>query len=104
MIETIANRGFKYLYFTDRYNNDCVLSKSSLAFEDCVWLGLKRPEPQIMVSDAIKLGLPTEGKLNGWCSYEIPEEVFIGTQMHLTQDLAKQLIVKLQKFVDTGEL
>jgi hypothetical protein len=34
-----TNRGFVIGEFTDRYNKTCSIQKSSLAFEDCIWLG-----------------------------------------------------------------
>ena len=34
-----TERGFKRVEWRDRYGQHCHLSKSSLATEDCVWLG-----------------------------------------------------------------
>jgi len=34
-----TNRGFDILKFKDRYDFDCSLQKSSLASEECIWLG-----------------------------------------------------------------
>lgn len=33
-------RGFDLYEFIDRYNAPCSLQKSSLAFEECIWLGV----------------------------------------------------------------
>ena len=34
-----TERGFAILNFIDRYNRPCSLQKSSLATENCIWLG-----------------------------------------------------------------
>lgn len=98
-----TQRGFALGKFLDRYGAKCSIQKSSLATEDAIWLGIDDPDPEIMASDARKLGLPTTQE-NGWVKYEIPREVVLTTRMHLTQDMVKELIPILQKFADTGEL
>jgi len=97
-------RGFSLNKFTDRYGDECSIQKSSLATEDAIWFGVDDPKPQIMASDAIKLGLETNGETCGWVPYEIPKEVLISTRMHLTQDMVAKLIPVLQQFVETGEV
>jgi len=99
-----TDRGFDYNEFTDRYGDKCSLQKSSLASEDAIWLGIKDANPQLMASDAIKLGLETNGETCGWVPYQIPEEVLLSTRMHLTQDMVKELLPVLERFVETGEL
>lgn len=39
-----TSRGFDILDFTDTGGHKCSLQKSSLATEDCVWLGMSEPE------------------------------------------------------------
>lgn len=74
---TKTERGFTYGEFIDRYGHKCSVQKSSLAFEDCIWLGLD------------------EGThADGTCC----------ARMHLTKKMVKDLLPKLQKFVETGEL
>lgn len=34
-----TERGFSYYEFIDKNGVECSLQKSSLAFEDCIWLG-----------------------------------------------------------------
>lgn len=100
-----TERGFPIAEFKDRYDVKCSIQKSSLAFEDCIWLGVDDPCPQIMMSDAIKLGLIKPEPLPvGWIDYEIPKEVLIRTRMHLTQKMVKDLLPILQRFVETGEI
>lgn len=98
-----TERGFALGKFTDRYGAKCSIQKSSLATEDAIWLGIDDPDPEIMASDARKLGLPTTQE-NGWVKYEIPKEVLLTTRMHLTQDMVKEMLPFLQKFAETGEL
>jgi hypothetical protein len=35
-----TERGFDIIEFLDRYGVECSLQKSSLATEDCIWLGV----------------------------------------------------------------
>lgn len=73
------DRGFLKGEFTDRYGEKCSIQKSSLATEDCIWLGQDKPTVD----------------QNG---------TFCGCRMHLTQQMAMDLIPLLQHFVETGEL
>lgn len=75
--------------------------------EDCIWLGLNDADPKIMSIDATRMGLRErtfDERDNGWVSFEIPKEVSLNTRMHLTQEMVAELIIHLQRFVDTGEL
>lgn len=49
-----TKRGFNISEFTDRYGAKCSLQKSSLATEECIWLGITNPNPRIMESKAKK--------------------------------------------------
>jgi len=71
-----TERGFDISEFTDRYGQKCSLQKSSLAFEDCVWLGV---------------------------SVDMKGEK-VNNRMHLTQDMVKDLLPVLEVFANTGEL
>ena len=92
-----TERGFSFTEFTDKYGDKCSLQKSSLATEDCIWFGIKEAKPMIMASKIIEGG-------TGWANYPLPEDVFISTRMHLTQDQVKELLPYLHKFVETGDL
>jgi hypothetical protein len=96
-------RGFAYIKFDDRNGRKCRLQKSSLATQDAIWFGIVDPNPQIMVSDAKKMGLPFEGD-SGWCKFSIPEQVSIDTDMHLTRDQVLALLPYLIQFVETGDI
>ena len=102
-----TERGFGFIEFKDKYNIQCSIQKSSLATEDAIWFGVDDAEPRIMSSDAIRLGLKKREYSendNGWCGYNLPDEVLINTRMHLTQKQVKELLPILQNFVETGEL
>lgn len=81
MIElTPANdRGFLKGRFKDRYGAQCSIQKSSLATEDCIWLG---------------------------CDHETFDQQCrpCGARMHLTQQMVADLLPILQHFAETGEL
>ena len=102
-----TQRGFVTGKFEDHSGAQCSIQKSSLATEDAIWLGVDDPDPKIMSSDAIRMGLkPREGGEadNGWTAFEIPKEVMINTRMHLTQKDVKNLLPVLKKFTETGEI
>ena len=91
-----TSRGFSRLDFTDLYGTECSLQQSSLA--ECrtpgasaVWLGCNDADPKVMVS----------GK--GWQPVPLPEGTVCNTRMHLDPTMVKQLIKRLQKWVDTGK-
>jgi hypothetical protein len=97
MIRTTTSRGFTLINFQDRYDSQCSIQKSSLATEDCIWLGVDDPDPKIMASKTPQGG-------TGWVKYEIPDDVSINTRMHLTREQAKELVKVLKVFIKTGEL
>ncbi|WNC17942.1 hypothetical protein [Brevibacillus brevis] len=93
----ITNRGFNIIEFQDRYGTECSIQKSSLAFENAIWLGVNDANPQIMASKVREGG-------TGWLPYEIPKDVVLTTRMHLTQDQVKALLPILTVFAETGDL
>lgn len=101
---SLTARFFRVGTFKDRYKKECSIQESSLAEEACLWLGIDNAEPQIMATDAIKLGMDTKGQTTGWVPYPLPEEVTFNTRMHLTQEMVEELIPILAYFVKTGYL
>lgn len=97
MIRTTTSRGFNLITFQDRYDSQCSIQKSSLASEDCIWLGIDDPYPKIMASKTPQGG-------TGWVKYEIPDDVSINTRMHLTREQAQELVIVLNVFIDTGDV
>ncbi|MBM9931858.1 hypothetical protein JTL83_06820 [Pseudomonas aeruginosa] len=98
-----TNRGFARYQFTDRSGAKCSLQKSSLAFEDAIWLGVMDANPQVMAREAESVGVLTR-ETTGWVPYPIPEKVLLTTRMHLTQEQVVELLPLLQHFAETGEL
>lgn len=87
-----TSRGFARIDFKDQYGIGCSLQKSSLATEDCIWLGCNEANPKVLIPGI------------GWQPIEMPDGYIADTRMHLTQEMAKELIKHLQTFVDTGDL
>lgn len=90
--EKKTERGFDLMEFVDRYGSPCSLQKSSLAEEDCVWLGVDDPAPKQLA------------QRGGWVPYSLPEGVQVNTRMHLTQEHVRNLLPALFRFAYTGEL
>lgn len=103
MKATKTQRGFALNNFIDLYGAECSLQKSSLAFEDAIWLGVNNVTPTIMHRDAKRLGIRTDATC-GHVDYPLPKEVHLSTRMHLSREQVAELIPVLQKFVDTGEI
>lgn len=89
------DRGFLIGTFKDQYGLKCTLQKSSLADQDCIWLGISEVDAKIF--NGVGFG-------HGWQPYPIPKSVQISTRMHLTREMVAELLPALQHFVKTGEL
>lgn len=87
-----TNRGFCLIKFSDRNGVECSLQKSSIATEDCIWLGCDDANPRVLVPG------------QGWRSMVMPEGYLADTRMHLTRKQVKRLIPHLVTFVETGEI
>jgi len=87
-----TNRGFRFYEFEDRNDYKCQLQKSSVATEDCIWLGLESASPKKLVLN------------KGWLDVELPEGVETNTRMHLTREQAKHLAKMLNYFAEVGQL
>ena len=98
MKELLTGRGFSLVEFEDRNGEECSLQKSSIATEDCLWLGCDNPRVTAMKRDHLGAG-------TGFCDVEIPEYAHImPSRMHLTQEQVRELLPYLIKFAETGEL
>lgn len=97
MKRSTTGRGFDIINFEDFYGSLCSIQKSSIATEDCIWLGIDDPNPQILASKTQQGG-------TGWVKYSIPEDVSINTRMHLTREQAKDIVKALKVFIKTGDL
>lgn len=96
-----TERGFDLQKFTDKYGESCSLQKSSLATEDCIWLGIDEPKVQALAKE---LHPERAAELTGWLSVPLPASAEVSGRMHLTQEMVKELLPYLQKFAETGEL
>jgi hypothetical protein len=99
-VETTA-RGFQFIDFSDHYDKKCSLQVSSLVDEPAIWLGLDYAEPEVMASDASKVGVQTS-ETCGWVPYPIPKEVLLHTRMHLTEEQVRGLIHHLNNWLENG--
>ena len=58
MIATKTARGFALYEFTDRYGKACSLQRSSIATEDCIWLGVDEGDRMHLTPEMVKALLP----------------------------------------------
>lgn len=109
-----TSRGFGRIEFDDAYGHGCSLQQSSAIDMDSedgldrpgssyVWLGLNDANPQVLCSQAESMGLKRERDV-GWQPYPIPDDVNLWTRMHLSRDNVRDLIGRLQHWLDTGEV
>lgn len=98
-----THRGFRYYEFEDMSGRKCRLQESSLATEECIWLGVDTPKLKVLHGDAKRLGIKTDQDC-GWVEYPLPKDVHCTTRMHLTQEQAGVLAKQLALFAETGEL
>ena len=106
-------RGFEIAKFVDAYGNQSTVQCSSAIgdYDDAVdrpgtsflWIGVDDAKPQIMCSVAERLGVERKD-VNGWQSFDIPEEVSLTTRMHLNREQVKDLIDCMQRWLDTGSV
>lgn len=80
-----TKRGSKIGKFDDYYGQKCSIQKSSVASKSCIWLGIDSIGPYLSGPS----GHSNEG---------------INARMILDIKMAKELIKRLQKFADTGDL
>jgi hypothetical protein len=85
--------GFAVGEFLDFYDTLCSIQKSSLADEDCIWLGVNEPNAKILTGDG-----------TGWHDYPLPPNVTCTTRMHLNREQVAALLPILPRFVETGEV
>jgi hypothetical protein len=87
-----THRGFRFYEFTDRNGERCSFQKSSVATEDCCWLGIDDIKPRRLVSG------------EGWQDVDLPDGTQLSGRMHLTREGAAILSKQLHYFAETGEL
>lgn len=72
-----TNRGFPRADFVDQYGEACSIQDSSIATEDCIWLG---------------------------CNAGTHHQGQCMARMHLTRAMVAELLPILQRFVATGTI
>ena len=82
-----THRGFSVGRFKDRYDKAASIQRSSIAFEDCLWLGCD--DPTVILNN-----MPTT----------LPDNYKILARMHLNRELAADLWPVLKAFAETGML
>ena len=87
-------RGFLAGKFTDSYGNSCSIQKSSLATDDCIWLGIDKPGLTVFENKDMGFYIKTE----------LPENWVVDSRMHLSREQVAELLPALLRFVETGEL
>lgn len=94
MKKSKTSRGFGLIEFRDRNNIECSVQKSSIATENCIWLGCDDADPRYFdpYSDCT------------WKKLEVPNDTVFNTRMHLNQKQVKKLLPILQKFIETGQI
>lgn len=78
---TPTSRGFMRGEFTDQCGLGCSIQESSLATDDCIWLGLDEAPPAHFSEPGVR-----------------------PARMHLTRSRAAALVPLLERFVATGRL
>jgi hypothetical protein len=97
-----TERGFALLEFKDRNGVECSLQKSSLADDECIWLGCD--------DIGLKRFTPKSKGGNGWEDVDLEQDHPYGvthianTRMHLNQEQVRALLPYLQHFAETGYL
>ena len=87
-----TKRGFAIGEFADRDKTKCSVQKSSLATDDCIWLGVDNANPVVMNK---------KGKFE---KVKLPKDTICTTRMHLTRKQVKELLPVLELFVECGDL
>lgn len=93
-----TQRGFAIANFVDHNGVEFSIQKSSLATEDCVWLG------------ANKIGLKefVSGRQPAWEDINLDDtdthHCIANTRMYINREQAAMLAQFLQRFADTGEI
>lgn len=104
-----TSRGFSLIKFTDLNREKCSLQKSSVATDDCIWIGIDKSSVVINKWEADLIGIEYDatvhdGGPNSWVNYKLPETALISSRMHLNKEQVSELLPYLKRFVYTGEI
>ncbi len=92
-----TQRGFSRGEFKDKDGVECSIQISSIAGEDCIWLGAN--------DIGISIGYPWREVSEEEIIAKFGGKALVGNnRMHLNRKQIKKLLPLLIKFVETGEL
>lgn len=91
---TPNGRGFETATFKDQRGNECKIQKSSLATDECIWLGIMNPQLTVFEDE----------NMGKYINTTLPKNWMVESEMHLTREQVKELLPLLQNFVETGDL
>jgi hypothetical protein len=97
---TKTNRGFPLGTFTDRNGIGCSIQKSSIATEDCIWLGADT----VGLKEFVAYRDPAWKDLVEFDQSTVTHSYIANNRMHLSRDQVAELLPLLQRFVETGEI
>lgn len=104
-----THRGFSIIQFKDSNGKSCSLQKSSIAFEDLIWLGIDNAKivefyPLPRATDESCFELDKE-YIEERLKHRPQNQIYFENQrMHLTRKQVKKLLPHLQAFVETGSI
>lgn len=87
-----TNRGFGLVEFTDSNGVKCSIQQSSLATQNCLWIGCSTDYYMQL----------SPGK--GWEKVEIAQNQLVNDKMHLNESQVRQLVARLEIWLETGSL
>lgn len=108
-----TSRGFDLLRFPDANGYECNVQQSS-AVDDTergmehpgssfLWIGPEDANPKVLHGRAKELGIDTDATC-GWVPFPVPDDVSMNTRMHLHRDQVAELVIALQRWLETGTL
>jgi hypothetical protein len=98
-----TQRGFSKGSFTDYNSINCSIQESSLATDDCIWLGID--VPRLTVFEDTNMGSAKHSLVESkYIETDLPKNWSVDSRMHLTRQQVSDLLPLLQRFVDTGSL
>lgn len=87
-----TGRGFGLIEFIDEKGVECSIQESSLATDECIWIGCDDADPRHFVP----------GAKEPWPKVELPKDAVMNTRMHLNRKQVKALLPILKRFVEKG--
>jgi hypothetical protein len=99
-----TERGFDIANFKDRNGVECSLQHSSIATEDCIWLGTNNLEIKEFFPNSNKPFVNITKEELQQLKKRPQNEIYTSSRMHLTREQVVELLPYLQSFAETGSL